>query len=122
MNKPYEDKYVMDYNTILERFEGDDHITLKVIELFCDLTPSELEEYRSSIKQTDLDKIKIHAHKIKSRLQFLGCLEASQTFESIEDSADNGVLEWNQVSLSMIQLEQLIASAERILKRRLTNE
>ncbi|MEL0610343.1 Hpt domain-containing protein [Vibrio echinoideorum] len=122
MNKPYDDKYVIDYNMILKRFEGDEYITLKVIELFYNLTPSELEEYRSSLKQKNLDKIKNHAHKIKSRLQFLGCREAVQTFESIEDAAESGIMEWSQASLSMMQLEQLISSAELILKGQLTNE
>ncbi|WP_215404077.1 Hpt domain-containing protein [Vibrio gigantis] len=122
MNKPYEDKCVMDYNVILKRFEGDEHITLKVIELFYSLTPSELKEYRSSLKQKNLDKIKNHAHKIKSRLQFLGCREAAQTFELIEDAAESGVVEWSQVSLSMTQLEQLISDAELILKAQLTHE
>ncbi len=122
MNKSYENTYVMDYNAVLKRFEGDEHITLKVIELFYNLTPSELKEYRSSIEERNLDKIKNHAHKIKSRLQFLGCLKAAQTFQSIEDKAENGLLDRSMVELSTKQLEQLISNAELILKTRATNE
>ncbi|WP_167851823.1 Hpt domain-containing protein [Vibrio tasmaniensis] len=122
MKKPNEDTCVIDYNEVLKRFDDDEHLTLNIIELFFNLTPSEIEEYRSGIKQKNIDKIKNHAHKIKSRLQFLGCFKAAQTFESIEYAAEDGVINWSQISLSMEQLEQLISSAELILKLRLTNE
>jgi PAS domain S-box-containing protein len=83
-------KHTIDLSTILHMSKGNTVFIKKIIALYLNDTPIELEKLKLGIQQKDYSEIEAVAHKVKSSLNIIGlCDEGIEIMAYLELSASN---------------------------------
>jgi CheY-like chemotaxis protein/HPt (histidine-containing phosphotransfer) domain-containing protein len=95
---------VLDRNTMLERFGGDEHLLNEVIRLFLEDCPKRLADIKAAIDSKNAERIRTTAHTLKGAAGNLseGALfEAARTLERIgaESRLQAADAAWRQLSM-----------------------
>ena len=72
---------------LLEGSDGDEEFLKMMIGMFVESTPSAIQSMHNGLAQSDWDKIRQEAHKLRSHLRYFGMIQAAILTEEIERTA-----------------------------------
>ncbi|MCW3075902.1 MAG: response regulator [Bacteroidetes bacterium] len=108
------DKKIIDLTYLIGLSKGDNGFVKKMITVFLEETPKEVDVLEESVNQTDYEVIKASAHKLKSTIPFIGLDKIiGKEVNEIESLArENSGIENIRASFKKIKESFELASAE----------
>jgi HPt (histidine-containing phosphotransfer) domain-containing protein len=71
---------------LLELFDQNEAFVVRVLQVFKDQTPLQMDALRTAIEHGDTENASILAHNIKSQCHYLGLTEAASLCQSLENA------------------------------------
>ncbi len=100
---------VFDYDDFIGRVMKDDILARKIIEIFIDNSPKEIQQLKQSFLEHDFDTVRYLAHSIKGTTSNVGLLLLSNVSASIENAAKSG--DNDSIALYIPELERQFRNA-----------